>query len=562
MLLCCVAMRPLRLEVVLLVIFGLVGVQACSGKSMLAVEGDHPPSGATSTDLSPTCTGVHDPGRVTVHRLNRSEYDNTARDLLGDTTGPARDFPGDDSGYGFDNIADVLSISPLLFEKYQAAGERLINTAWDRDIASGTTVLRICDPNADAGCARQVLARFARRAWRRPPMSGEIDRYLAFITISSQQGDARDVGVKLALQAMMTSPHYIFRIEIDSDPQSLAAHPLSDYELAARLSYFLWSSMPDGELAARADDGTLHNPSILEQQVRRMLRDSKASALQQNFAGEWLYARAVDNIHPDATLFPTFDAALASAMKQETEMFFQSLLTENRSVQDLLDADYTFLNDRLAVHYGLPRVGSSTLRRVSTAGTRRGGVLSQAGFLAATSQPNRTSPVKRGKWVLAQLLCAEPPPPPPGIPPLPEGGGTGTLRQRLEAHRANPVCASCHSVMDPIGFGLENFDAIGSWRDRDSDGSTIDASGVLPGGTTFNGAKELAVTLKADPRLTGCVVRQLLTYAIGRGPTPADACAMQEMTRKFDASANRLPDLFSIVASSEVFTQRRGEANP
>jgi len=553
-------MRPLRLEVVLLAIFGLVGVEACSGKSMLALEGDRP-SGA---DLSPTCTGVHDPGRVTVHRLNRSEYDNTARDLLGDTTSPARDFPGDDSGYGFDNIADVLSISPLLFEKYQAAAERLINAAWDRDIASGTTVVRSCDPNADAACSRQLLTRFARRAWRRPPTSGEIDRYLAFISISSQEGDASDVGVKLALQAMLTSPHYIYRIEIDSDPQSLAAHPLNDYELAARLSYFLWSSMPDGELAARADDGSLHNPSVLEQQVRRMLRDSKASALQQNFAGEWLYSRAVDNIHPDASLFPTFDAALASAMRQETEMFFQSLLTENRSVQDLLDADYTFLNDRLADHYGLPRVGSSTLRRVSTAGTRRGGILSQAGFLSATSQPNRTSPVKRGKWVLAQLLCAEPPPPPANIPPLPDGPGqTGTLRQRLEAHRSNPVCASCHSVMDPIGFGMENFDAIGRWRDRDSDGSPIDASGVLPGGATFNGVKELAVTLKADPRLTSCVVRQLLTYAIGRGPTlPADACAMQEMTRKFDASADRLPDLFAIVAGSDVFTQRRGEANP
>jgi hypothetical protein len=528
---------------------------------MLSVDNDRPPSDA----LGLTCTGVRDPGRVTVHRLNRSEYNNTARDLLGDTTGPARDFPDDDSGYGFDNIADVLSIGPLLFEKYQGAAERLINAAWDRDIASRTTILRICDPNADPACARQVLARFARLAWRRPPTSEEIDRYLAFIAIASSEGDTREVGVKLALQAMMTSPHFIYRVEIDSDPQSLVAHPLSDYELAARLSYFLWSSMPDAELMARADDGSLHNPPILEQQVRRMLRDPKASALQQNFAGEWLYARAIDNIRPDARLFPTFDAALASAMREETEMFFQSLLTENRSVQDLLDADYTFLNDRLADHYGLPRVGSSTLRRVSTAGTRRGGVLSQAGFLSATSQPNRTSPVKRGKWVLAQLLCAEPPPPPPGIPPLPEGAGqTGTLRQRLEAHRSNPLCASCHSVMDPIGFGLENFDAIGSWRDRDTDGSTIDASGALPGGATFSGAKELAVVLKADPRLTSCVVRQLATYAIGRGPTPADACALQEMTRKFDATANRLPDLFAIIATSDVFTQRRGElrANP
>jgi len=553
-------MPPLRLKTLLPLFLGLIGVQACSGKSNLAIEGDLPSSGTAGTEVSPTCTGVRDPGRVTVHRLNRSEYNNTVRDLLGDTTGPARDFPSDDSGYGFDNIADVLSIGPLLFEKYQAAAEQLINTAWDRDIASRTNVLRICDPNADAACGRQILTRFARRAWRRPPASDEIDRYLTFISVSTQEGDAREVGVKLALQAMMTSPHFIYRIEVDPDPQSLVAHALSDHELAARLSYFLWSSMPDGELAARADDSSLHNPTVLEQQVGRMLRDPKASALQENFAGQWLYARAVDNIRPDSRLFPTFDAALASAMRQETQMFFQSLLTENRSVQDLLDADYTFLNDRLADHYGMPRVGSSALRRVSTAGTRRGGVLSQGGVLATTSQPNRTSPVKRGKWVLAQLLCAPPPPPPPGVPPLSDGGGqTGSLRQQLEAHRSNPVCASCHSVMDPIGFGLENFDAIGRWRDHDTDGSAIDASGALPGGTTFNGAKELAVALKADPRLTSCIVRQLLTYAIGRGPTPADACAMQEMTRKFDAAADRLPDLFAIVATSDVFTQRRGE---
>jgi hypothetical protein len=247
-------------------------------------------------------------------------------------------------------------------------------------------------------------------------------------------------------------------------------------------------------------------------------------------------------------------------MRQETEMFFQSLLDENRSVLDLLDADYTFLNDRLADHYGLPRVGSSTLRRASIAGTRRGGVLTAGSFLTVTSQPNRTSPVKRGKWVLGQLLCAEPPPPLPNIPPLPEGGSqSGSLRQRLEAHRSNPVCASCHSTMDPIGFGLENFDAIGRWRDRDTDGSLIDASGMLPGNKPFNGAKELAATLKTDPRLTGCIVRQLVTYALGRGETPADACALDDISRRFEAQGSRLPDLFPIIATSDVFTQRRGE---
>ena len=538
----------------------LLGLAACSGSSKLAVENAQPPSGApTSTEAAICATAPRDPGRVTVHRLNRAEYNNTVRDLLSDTTAPARDFPDDDSGYGFDNIADVLSIGPLLLEKYQSAAEQLINAAWDRDIANGTTVVRICDPNADSSCARQVLTRFALRAWRRPAESDEIDRYLALVSTASGQQDPPDVGVKLALQAMLVSPHFLYRVELDTNPDSPTAHPLNERELASRLSYFLWSSMPDDELMARASDGTLHDPAVLEQQVRRMLRDPKAAALRQNFAGEWLYTRAVDGIQPNSSLFPTFDSALRGAMRQETEMFFQSLLDENRSVLDLLGADYTFLNDRLADHYGLPSVGGSTLRRVVTTGTNRGGILTQASFLTVTSQPNRTSPVKRGKFVLGQLLCTEPPPPPPNVPPLPEGSGQGTLRQRLEAHRSNPACASCHSLMDPIGFGLENFDGIGKWRDRDTDGSLIDATGVLPDNKTFNGAKELAAALKTDPRLPGCVVSKVFTYALGRGPTAADACAIEDITRAFESRGNRLADLFVVIATSAPFVQRRGE---
>jgi hypothetical protein len=292
-----------------------------------------------------------------------------------------------------------------------------------------------------------------------------------------------------------------------------------------------------------------------------MLKDGKSSALRQNFAGEWLYTRAVDGIRPDPNLFPGFDAELKRALRQETEMFFQSILDENRSVLTLLDADYAFLNDRLADHYGLPRTGSSSLVRTTVRGTRRGGILSQGSFLAVTSQPNRTSPVKRGKWVLANLLCAEPPPPPPNVPPLPEGSGrSGTLRQRFEAHRANPACASCHSAMDPIGFGLENFDAIGRWRDRDTEGSLIDSSGMLPGNHPFNGAKELASVLEQDPRLPACVVRQLFTYALGRGPTPADECALSQLGNKFEATGNRLADLLPIIALTDAFTRRQGEA--
>src|SRR5262249_147108 len=270
-----------------LALSGLLGLAACSGSSNLAVENERPPSTEpTRTEAVICATAPRDPGRVTIHRLNRDEYNNTVRDLLGDTTGPARDFPDDDSGYGFDNIADVLSIGPLLLEKYLSAAEQLIGAAWDRDVANGTNVVRSCNPNADSSCARQLLTRFALRAWRRPATSEEMDRYLALASTASGQQDPPDVGVKLALQAMLVSPDFLDRVELDPNPDSPTPHTLTERELASRLSYFLWSSMPDDELAARAADGTLRDPSVLEQQVRRMLRDPKAAALRQNFAGE------------------------------------------------------------------------------------------------------------------------------------------------------------------------------------------------------------------------------------------------------------------------------------
>ena len=542
----------------------VIALNGCFGQSQLSSSDSSTGGGNPGTGDANLCAGPRDPGRITIHRLNRAEYNNTVRDLLGDTTGPSRDFPVDDSGYGFDNIADVLSLSPLLMEKYQAAAEALINAAWDRDSASGGPYsVRVCDPNGNPGCGRQILARFARRAWRRPATSDELDRYVALTNVAAQQGDLAEVGVKLALQAVLVSPSFIYRIELDSDPQTRSAHAVNDYELATRLSYFLGSSTPDDELSSKADDGSLHQPTVLEQQVRRMLGDPKSFALQENFVGQWLYTRATDSVQPDSRLFPMFNDALRAAMRQETQLFVQSLISENRSILDLLDADYTYLNDRLADHYGFPRPGTAVAQRTSVAGSKRGGILTQASFLIATSQPNRTSPVKRGKWVLSQLLCTAPPPPPPNVPPLPEGSGSGSVRQRLEQHRTNPVCASCHSLMDPIGFGLENFDAIGQWRDQDVDGP-IDASGVLPGDVSFNGEKQLASILRADPRLPTCVVRQVLTYALGRGLTDADQCAVDDMTRALKTRGSGFADLFAIVATSDAFTQRRGEpgANP
>jgi hypothetical protein len=516
-----------------------------------------PPPVQESQELDP-CGGPRDPGRVSLHRLNRAEYDNTVRDLLGDSSRPARDFPADDiSSAGFDNDADVLSMSPLLMEKYAAAARRLVDEAWRQG------AVRTCEPDAaePMPCARDILSRFARRAWRRPVTATELERLLSFVTLARARGDDAGTGVKLALRAVLLSPHFLYRIELDPAPRSVESHPLTDSELATRLSYFLWSSTPDEPLLALAEAGTLHEPTVLEDQVRRMLADPKARALVENFAGQWLYLRAVDSVEPDTALFP-FDEPLRGAMRQETELFFGELLTSDLPMRDMLDADFTYVNDRLAAHYGLPLPGSNTPRRVSLAGhPERAGLLGQASLLTVTSLPTRTSPVKRGVWVLEQLLCSAPPPPPPDVEGLPSPVDSGaSLRQRTEQHRSNPACAGCHGVMDPLGFGLENFDAIGRWRlTEEGSGARVDASGTLPDGTSFDGATGLRAVLKQDARLTECVTRHLLTYALGRGVTEAEACAVRDIARKAEARGGRWLDLIITLTASEPFTHRRGE---
>jgi hypothetical protein len=290
-----------------------------------------------------------------------------------------------------------------------------------------------------------------------------------------------------------------------------------------------------------------------------MLKDPKAEALVKNFAGNWLWSRALEDAQPNPELFPTANAALRSSMQQETELFFQAFLQEDRSALELLRSDFTYLNDALATHYGLPAVGSSTLQRTAVSG-QRGGLLTQAGVLTVTSQPNRTSPVKRGKWVLAQLMCDEPPPPPPEVEGLqPQVNPTASLREQMEQHRANPTCAGCHSTMDPIGFGLENFDAVGRWRTKDVGNFDIDASGQLPSGQSFNGHAELANILQGDARFAQCITDQLFTYALGRGLTDADSCSVQKLSLDFTSRGHRLSELIVLLATSDAFTQRRGE---
>ncbi len=635
-----------------------------------------------------------DSGRVTIHRLNRVEYDNTVRDLLGTALQPAKDFPADDRGYGFDNISDVLSLSPLQVELYSRAAEDLAREAmllpsqsktnrveaetltgqvggaggdnwnlwsngelpttqefpstgeykisarvWGQQagpdlvqmnlvaggaiagtfsiastsanpevvsavakVNAGTQVVSveflndfydpvaaadrnllidwievegpigavgknpirekivICDLNSGTDCVRQVLEKFAERAFRRSVMPAEIDRILPLVELAKTQGQSVDMGVEIALRAILISPHFLFRPELDAKPNSATpTHPLTDFELASRLSYFIWSSMPDDALFAAAREGKLQDPVEIEAQVARMLLDPRADALIDNFAGQWLFTRALDDHQPDYYAFPTWDEDLRAAMRQETKLFFREFLRNDQPIPEMLTADFTFINDRLATHYGLPSPGPD-FTKISISDPQRKGLLGQGSILTVTSFPTRTSPVKRGKWVMTQLLCTEPPAPPPGVEGLVmETVPTGSIRQRLEKHRENPICATCHVEMDNLGFGLEQYNGIGLFRTEDN-GFPVDSSGILPGGKTFNGMPELSGILVDDPRFTHCVSEKMMTYALGRGMYPVDKVHIEHVVESLDKKGQSFASLIKLVATSEPFRMRRGEA--
>jgi hypothetical protein len=513
--------------------------------------------------LKVDCNAQRDPGRVTLRRLNRAEYNNTVHDLLGIDFRPADDFPADDVGYGFDNIGDVLSLPPLLMEKYLAAAEKIVDKAFATP-AARKRIMTVPFENEEA--ARRVLRAFAERAYRRPVRDDDLRRLVGLVELAQKNGDSFETGVRLALQAVLVSPHFLFRIELDrrpNDPRTV--RDLNDFELASRLSYFLWSSMPDDELFRHARQRTLRKSGVLEEQVRRMLQDPRSRALTDNFAGQWLQTRNLKGLTPDPARFPGFDEKLRTAMQKETELFFESVVREDRSVLDFLDSDYTFLNERLAKHYGISGVKGDDFRKVTLTGAHRaarGGVLTQATVLAVTSNPTRTSPVKRGKWILENVLGTPPPPPPPGVDELKEGKDVelkGSLRQRMEQHRADPGCATCHQRMDPLGFGFENFDAVGAWRDKDGK-HAIDPSGVLPGGKSFNGSAELKAILKGrSDTFARCLAEKLLTYALGRGVERSDRCAVDEIARNLAREQYKFSALVIHMVKSDPFQKRRGQ---
>ena len=663
------------------------------------------------------------PGRpAAVHRLNRTEYTNAVRDLLAIEVDGRQLLPPDDAGYGFDNIGDVLSVSPGLMERYMLASSKITRQAiGDPSLRPTTSVYRssplllqndrmsedlpfgsrgglsvkhqfpldgeytlrvdlsrnldgaqirgqhlmdvridgarvklmevdgrspgtfgqepldipltvkagmrsvsvsfvgeidqklprdgrpaappptafayqlypidaavnslqvlgpyngqvpdatatrkkvfVCQPSSVAQekpCARQILGTLARRAYRRPVTDADVTPLLTTYELGRGRGDF-ETGIRWGIEAVLVSPKFLFRME--AQPATVAPgkpYRVSDLELASRLSFFLWSSIPDDTLLDAAARATLHQPAVFEQQVRRMLADERSSALITNFAGQWLYLRNIRMAAPNATIFPDFDDNLRDAFRQETELFFQDQLRNDRSVVELLTANYTFVNERLAAHYGFQNVYGSHFRKVMYPDDRRGGLLGQGSILLVTSEPNRTSPVKRGKWLLENLLGAAPPPPPPNVPALKENGEGApptTVRARLELHRKNPVCSACHAQMDPLGFALENFDATGRWRDIDEESHTaIDPSATLPDGSKFGGPAEFRqLLLKRRGEFTNAVVEKMMTYALGRGLDYPDMPVVRQILKDVAPADYRWSAIIMGIAKSGPFQMR------
>jgi mono/diheme cytochrome c family protein len=419
---------------------------------------------------------------------------------------------------------------------------------------------RPVDASEEAACAGRILRDLARRAYRRPVTATEAQELLTFFRAGRASGGTFDAGVQMGLRLILASPKFVFRAEADPANQPAGTpYLISELELASRLSFFLWSSLPDDALLDLAARKQLRKPEVLARQVLRMLADSRADALVQNFAGQWLYVRNVRGVLPDSNVFPDFDDNLRQALQREVELFFASIVREDRSLLDLLRADYTFVNERLARHYGIPHIYGSQFRRVTVTQDARKGLLGKGAILAVTSNANRTSPVKRGKWILENLVGIPPAPPPGDVPPLPEEEGAArpvSIRERMEAHRASPVCASCHKVMDPLGFALENFDAVGAWRERDGL-TTIDPSGPFWDGTELSGASALREALLARPSVfVQTATEKLLTYALGRGLAASDMPAVRRIMRESAGQDYRFSSIVLAITTSTPFQMR------
>jgi len=498
-----------------------------------------------------------DPGPFIIRRLTKTEYGNTLHDLFGVDPSIADGLPDEVSGEGYLN-----SLSALQLEQYLKIADKVLGSAptairkrlFGKAPAAGT------DPRE---AARKVARSLATKAFRRPPADPELDKLLEAFDLGMRNNLAYQQSLHLTAKAILVSSQFLFITPVGEAGSSSGIVPLDDYQLASRLSYLLWATMPDGELMALAEKGTLHQPAVLDAQVLRLLKDPRSRALFDGFGAQWLSVGGLKRQVFDPAMFPQMTAQLRTAMYDEARLFFESIVRENKSIIRFVDGDYTYLNGTLAPIYGLEKtVTGPAMRRVTLRDGNRGGILGMPGVLAATSFPNRTSAVKRGVWVLEQVLGEHVPAAPPNVPALDQQDQASvanlTLRERTELHRTNAVCANCHKILDPIGFGLENFDAIGRWRDRDSNGKPIDAAGELPGGERFSSPKDLKAIIAARTgALTRNMIEKLLAYALGRRLEGYDEIVVDNLTDEVAGDGYRMQTLIKGVVTSYPFTNRR-----
>ena len=557
---------------------------ACGSTSVGGNKGDNPGSGGSGSGPGPgpggggvpVITQGVDPGRVEIHRLNNAEYNNTVRHLLQTKSAPAAKFLAEE-GLNFDNTATALGMTSSQYDAYFGAARDLMTEAAATPAELG--LFMTCMPAKAAGdaCTKQIVQTFGAKIYRRPLETAEVDRAMkVFDADVVRPGSSGQDALLLTVRAMLSAANFLYRIEYDPSPTSTVPHSLSAYELASRLSYLHWSSMPDDALFAAAKDGSLLQPAALEQQVDRMLADEQAAAFVESFAGQWLDIRKLVSHSVTPEVFPTFTPELSDAMAQEGYLWFQEFLkgatpqTPPRPLSEWFTADFNVVNDVLAKHYGMMPPGSTTPQHVENTTDQRKGFFGLASFLTQTSFPSRTSPTLRGAWVLSELLCSPPPPPPNNVPKLDasatpaemmQPAGTENVKTRLERHRADPTCAGCHKVLDPIGLGLERFDGIGRYREAYGNGDAIDPAGMLPDGTAFAGPDQLGPLIGQDPRFTACVESKLYTYALGRDVEAYDDASLKSVQAAWTKrGALTIPNLLKEIVLSDAFRFRRGEA--
>jgi hypothetical protein len=499
-----------------------------------------------------------------IRRLTKVEYGNTLRDLFGVDPSVADDLPDEVAGEGYLN-----SLSPLQSEQFLGIANEVLDRILSPDDAPPTKVQkRLFGETPAAGAdlrasAKEVAQSLARSAYRRPVAEPEVDVLLDVFELARNNKFTYQASLRLMLKAILVSPQFLFITPAEELASDLTIVPLDDYQLAARLSYLLWSSMPDAELSTLADSGKLHEPDVLKAQAKRLLNDDRSRALFDGFGAQWLGLGELESKTFDTAKFPQMTTGMRSAMYDEARLFFESIVRENRSVVSFVDGDYTFLNGTLATIYGLEKtVSGPEMRKVQLTNPNRGGILGMPGILATTSFPNRTSPVKRGVWVLEQILGEHVPPAPPNVPALEKQDQKKienlTLRQRTELHVSNPTCANCHKILDPIGFGLENFDAIGRWREQDDTGGAIDATGELPGGKRFTSPKELkAIIAERKPELARNLTERLLAYALCRQLEGYDEIVVDQLMETIAKDDYQMQTLVTEIVMSYPFTQRR-----